>query len=168
MQDEIKNGKKLANLKDDLAANIRCLQTSSDNSELVRVMEDALEYITDAQVTLRAIADSIAKVGYDMNKTLVENVENQITALTQEIANSEELQDQVDKLNLQVQALWAGTEPDTWPAGPDFMFWLADRLEYVYGESPNISFVRALRHRAESLKKGIELYLNYFNDKDEA
>jgi len=33
---------------------------------------------------------------------------------------------------------------------PDFLEWLADRLVYRYGESPNIDFVLSLRERAKA------------------
>lgn len=35
---------------------------------------------------------------------------------------------------------------------PDFMEWIADRLEFVYGESPNVDFVRTCRDRAKKVR----------------
>lgn len=38
---------------------------------------------------------------------------------------------------------------------PDFMDWLADRLEYVYNESPNMDFVRTCRDRAKKVRAAL-------------
>lgn len=38
---------------------------------------------------------------------------------------------------------------------PDFMDWIADRLEFVYGESPNVDFVRTCRDRAKKVRAAL-------------
>jgi hypothetical protein len=38
------------------------------------------------------------------------------------------------------------------PSTPVFLSWFADRMEHVYHESPNVDFVRRLRHEAERAK----------------
>lgn len=42
------------------------------------------------------------------------------------------------------------------PNDPDFLDWLADRLVYVYGESPNVDFVLALRRKAMRDRSAID------------
>ncbi len=44
-----------------------------------------------------------------------------------------------------------GAQVDT----PTFLEWIADRLVHVYGENPNIDFVRSLRTRAEAARLAI-------------
>jgi len=38
---------------------------------------------------------------------------------------------------------------------PNFLDWIADRLVYVYGESPNIDFVLSLRERASAARRAL-------------
>ena len=38
---------------------------------------------------------------------------------------------------------------------PDFMDWIADRLEHVYKESPNVDFVRTCRDRAKNVRAAL-------------
>ena len=41
---------------------------------------------------------------------------------------------------------------DNTKTDPEFLNWLADRLVFVYGESPNVDFVRRLREMATERK----------------
>lgn len=46
------------------------------------------------------------------------------------------------------------------PAGkdlPSFLEWIADRLELVYGDNPNVDYVISLRKRAEALEELLNL-----------
>jgi hypothetical protein len=35
----------------------------------------------------------------------------------------------------------------------DFLDWIADRLVFIHGESPNVDYVLSLRKRAETARK---------------
>ncbi len=41
---------------------------------------------------------------------------------------------------------------------PGLLDWLADRLVHVYGESPNVDFVRTAKDRAKRLRLAMDIY----------
>jgi hypothetical protein len=38
---------------------------------------------------------------------------------------------------------------------PDFLDWIADRLEHIHGENPNVDYIRSLRDRADAGRAAI-------------
>ena len=97
------------------------------------------------------MSDLIDRLRYRVNNPSAwpEGFDEQGSELFREAAKS--IEEQALVISELVEAIDKGAQVNT----PEMMEWVADRLVFVYGESPNVDFVQSLRIRAERLRSAL-------------